>query len=77
MTQLQRLLQSVIDTRGRRGRDQLCAVVKAEASSGSGDSRSDARRPRMRDHDRRDNIMPVGRGLFAVPNPRPGRTDSP
>ena len=77
MTQPQRLLQSVIDTRGRRGRDQPCAVVKAEASSGSGDSRSDARRPRMRDHDRRDNIMPVGRGLSGCLDTRRAGADSP
>jgi hypothetical protein len=53
MTPPQRFLHAMIDPRGRRGRDQLCAVVKAEASSGQGNSRSDARHPRMRDQDRR------------------------
>jgi hypothetical protein len=53
MTLPQRFLNIMIDPRGRRGRDQLCAVVRAEASSGQGNSRSDARHPRMRDQDRR------------------------
>ncbi len=77
MTPPQRFLHAMIDPTGRRGRDQLCAVVKAEASSGRGDSRSDARRIRMRDQNQGDSIMHVGRGLSAVPGARPGGADSP
>ena len=77
MTQPQRFLHAMIDPRGRRGRDQPCAFVKAEASSGRGDSRSDARHPRMRDQGRRDSIVSIGRRLSALSGNRPGITDSP
>ena len=53
MTRPQSLPHAMTDPKGRRGRDQLWAVVRAEASFGRGDSRSDARHPRMRDQDRR------------------------
>ncbi len=53
MTPPQRFLHAMIDPRGHRGRDQLCVVVKAEASSRRCNSRSDAHHPRMRDQDRR------------------------
>ncbi len=77
MTLPQRFLHAMIDPRGRYGYDQLCAIDETAPSSSRGDSRSDARRPRMRDQDRRDSIMSVGRGLSAVPDARPGTTDSP
>ncbi len=77
MTRPQSLLHAMTDPRGRRGRDQLCAVVRAEASSGRGDSRSDARHPRMRDQGRRDSIVSIGRRLSALPGARPGDADSP
>ncbi len=53
MTPPQILLHAMIDPKARCGDDQLCPTFKAEASSGRGGRRSDARHPRMRDQDRR------------------------
>ncbi len=39
--------------------------------------RSDARHRSIRDHDRRDSTISVGRGLAPVPNAQPGGADSP
>ncbi len=77
MTRPQRFLHAMIDPTGCRGHDQLCAIDQASALSGHGDSRSDARHPRMRDQGRRDSIVSIGRRRSALPGARPGNTDSP
>ena len=77
MTRPQRFLHAMIDPTGCRGHDQLCAIDPASALSGHGDSRSDARHPRMRDQGRRDTIVSIGRRLSALPGARTGDADSP
>ncbi len=77
MTLPQRLPHAMIDPTGHRGHHQLCAIVRAAASFRRGGSRSEARHTKIRNQDRRDSIISVGRGLSAVLNARPGGADSP
>ncbi len=77
MTQPHHLLHAMTDPTGWRGHNQLCAIDLASALPGRGDSRSDARHPRMRDQGRRDSIVSVGRRRSALPGARTGDADSP
>ncbi len=77
MTQPQHYLNAMTDPTGRRGHDQLRAIDGSAVSSGRGNSRSDARHPRLRRHDRRDSIISVCRDLSAVTDARPGGANSP
>ena len=72
-----RLMQAMIDPTGRRGHDHLCDVGEITPSSGRRGSRSGARHPSIRDQDRRDSIISLGRGISTAPGARPGGTDSP
>ncbi len=77
MTIPQRFLNAIIDPTGRYGRDRPCAIGGTEASSGRGNSRSDARHPRLRRHDRRDSIISIRSRRSAVTGARPGGANSP
>ena len=63
MTLPQSLPNTMIDPRGCHGHDQPCAKVRAAASFRRGASRSEARHTKIRDQDRRDSIISVGRVL--------------
>ena len=77
MTLPQCFLNPMIDPTGRYGRARPCAIGGTDASSGRGNSRSDARHPRLRRHDRRDSIISIVSRLSTVTDARPGGANSP